>query len=94
MGGMSDIDASHMHMSISGVSAQIHLKEMGYTIQIPAFGAYQIENILPVYGIASFLGIDPLRISECSPAFLPEPGRSSILEGKGNSVIIDGSYNG
>ncbi len=94
MGGMSDIDASHMHMSIEWVSAQVHVKESNYVITIPAFWAYQVENVLPVYGIAFILGIDPTRIGECSHSFLPEAGRSSILSGKGSSVIIDGSYNG
>ena len=94
MGGMSDIDASHMHMSVEWVSAQVHVKESNYSLSIPAFWAYQIENILPVYAIAFLLGIDPTHVGKCSQEFLPEAGRSSIIAGKRDSVIIDGSYNG
>ncbi len=94
MGGMSDIDASHMHMTVTGVSADISLKKNMYHIHIPAFWAYQVENVLPVYGIAEILSLDPNKISECSWEFIPEPGRSALLQGKWDSVIIDGSYNG
>lgn len=94
MGGMSDIDAFHLHLSVDGVRAQVSLKESTYDIFIPAFWAYQVENILPVYGISHVLGIDSSHIGICSHKFLPEAGRSSILKGKWESVIIDGSYNG
>lgn len=94
MGWMSDIDAAHMHMTVWWVSADISLKKHIYHIHIPAFWAYQIENVLPVYGIADILGIDPASIAECAWTFIPEPGRSSILRGTWESVIIDGSYNG
>lgn len=93
MGWMSDIDASRMEMTISGVNAEISLKKDTYHIHIPAFWAYQVENVLPLYGIADIFSLDPGHISDCSWEFLPEPGRSSILRGKGESVIIDGSYN-
>ena len=94
MGWMSDIDASHMHMSVEWVSAQVHVKESNYSLSIPAFWAYQIENVLPVYALAFLLGIDPTHVEKCSQEFIPESGRSSILEGKRGAVIIDGSYNG
>lgn len=94
MGGMSDIDAFHLHMSLDGVQSQVSLKESIYSLAVPAFWAYQIENVLPLYGIAHILWINPVNIGNCAPAFLPEPGRSSILAGKWESVIIDGSYNG
>ena len=91
---MSDIDAFHLHMSVDGIRAQVSLKELVYDIFVPAFGAYQIENVLPVYGVAHILGVDPSCIGNCSHKFLPEAGRSSILAGKRGAVIIDGSYNG
>lgn len=93
-GGMSDIDASHMHMSVDGVHATIHLRESDYSIHIPAFWAYQVENILPLYAVADILGLDPAHISIYGDEFAPEAGRSSILQWKWKSVIIDGSYNG
>ena len=94
MGGMSDIDASHLEISVEGVHAQIHLKKKNYPLFVPAFWAYQVENILPLYGIADMLHIDPEHVNKYSAWYLPEPGRSSILSGLNGSTIIDGSYNG
>lgn len=93
MWGMSDIDASHMHMSLDGVRATVFLKESQYDIHVKAFWAYQIENILPVYAVAHILGIDPATVMLSSQKFVPEAWRSSILAWSHDSVIIDGSYN-
>ena len=94
-GGMSDIDASHFSFSLEKwVGAEVHLHDKHYRITINAVWAYQIENILPLYAIAEILSLDPLTIEKNSHIFLPESWRSSLIPGKNNATIIDGSYNG
>lgn len=91
---MSEIDASHFEFSLEWVAAQVHVWKNTYQMFLPSFGAYQMENILPLYGVASVLWLDLEWISRCSDLFIPEVGRSSLLKGIENSTIIDGSYNG
>lgn len=93
-GSMSDIDASHFSMDITGVSAKIHVYKSTYDVVLPTFWAYQIENILPLYAIAYMLELDPEVIMKNASLFTPESWRSNILEGIEWSTIIDGSYNG
>ena len=94
IGSMSDIDASHFHTTIKGMTANIHVHKNTYPIALPSFWAYQIENILPLYAISQILGLDPTRISQESHMFVPGSGRSSILIWSHGETIIDGSYNG
>ncbi len=61
---------------------------------LPAIGAFQIENLLPLYPIAEILNIDSGHIAQYASHGFPESGRSSILSGMYNTNIIDGSYNG
>ncbi len=80
--------------NIDGVNAEIIYNSKNYNITLPSFWLYQIENILPLYIISSLLQIDENQIEEHTDIFVPEAGRSRILKGKYDSVIIDGSYNG
>lgn len=80
MGGMSDIDASDGVVNIGGTSAQIHLHHQTFSLVLPSFGQFQIENILPVYALASVLKLPLERIHTYASGFSPEPGRSSILQ--------------
>lgn len=93
-GWMSDIDASHFQFSLSWVSADVSMYDQKFSISLPSFGAYQIENILPSYAIGYILSLDLDILAKNSKLFAPESWRSSLLEGKHESVIIDGSYNG
>lgn len=93
-GGMSDIDASHFHCSIDWVEATVHMEQKDYLLSLPVFGEFQIENALPLYGVAHFLGQDPLHISQISPLLVPEEGRSALIQRDTYTTIIDGSYNG
>ena len=72
----------------------MHYKKKDFPILLPAIGAFQIENLLPLYPIADILHIDPAHISEYAAHGTPESGRSSILSGIAGTTIIDGSYNG
>ncbi len=94
LGALSDIDASHIEMGITGTRAVIHYDKKDYPISLPAIGAFQIENLLPLYPIADILAIDPTHIAEYAAHGAPESGRSIILSGVHDSTIIDGSYNG
>lgn len=94
LGALSDIDASHIEMDISGTHARVHYNKKDFPIQLPAIGAFQIENLLPLYAIADILSIDPYRVSAYALHGSPESGRSSILSGVDDTTIIDGSYNG
>lgn len=94
LGALSDIDASHIEINISGTNATVHYNKKDYAIQLPAIGAFQIENLLPLYAIADILSIDPNRVSRYALHGSPESGRSSVLSGIDDTTIIDGSYNG
>ena len=94
LGALSDIDASHIEMGIAGTRAVVHYNKKDYSISLPAIGAFQIENLLPLYPIADILEIDPAHIAEYAAHGAPESGRSSILSGIHDTTIIDGSYNG
>lgn len=94
LGAMSDVDASHIHIDKKWTNATIHAFWKDLPIFIPAFGSFHIENILPLYVLASLLDISFLEIEKYAAKYTPESGRSSILEGVQWSVIIDGSYNG
>lgn len=94
LGALSDIDAAHIEMDISGTRAVVQYSKKEYPIKLPAIGTFQIENLLPLYPIAETLRIDPTHIALYASHGSPETGRSSILSGIHDSMIIDGSYNG
>jgi UDP-N-acetylmuramyl pentapeptide synthase len=94
LGALSDIDAAHIEMDISGTRAVVQYSKKEYPIILPAIGTFQIENLLPLYPIADILHIDPAHIARYALHGAPETGRSSILSGIHHSTIIDGSYNG
>lgn len=93
-GAMSDIDASHIEVVSTGTRALIQSDHHSYQIEIPVFWEFQIENILPLYGICFLLQLPALHIAPYAKTFIPESGRSGILAWKNDSIIIDGSYNG
>ncbi len=94
LGALSDIDASHIEITISWTHAVIHFAHKDFPIILPSIWSFQIENILPLYPIASKLGIDMNLISKYATYSFPESGRSSILDGILWTTIIDGTYNG
>lgn len=94
LGALSDIDASDIDISIHGTKATIHYNHQDHFLTLPAIGAFQVENILPLYPISTILGINTELISEYALHSMPESGRSNILAGISGSTIIDGSYNG
>ncbi len=94
LGALSDIDASHIDIGIDGTTAIVHYNHQDFPISLPSIGSFQIENILPLYPIATLLKIDPNTISEYTLHASPESGRSTILPGIMATTIIDGSYNG
>lgn len=91
---LSDIDASRIEIHLWWTRAIAHFDNQDYPLSIPAIGAFQIENLLPLYAIAQTLNINPLLISEYASSSHPESGRSSIIPGIMDTTIIDGSYNG
>ncbi len=90
----SDAYIVSAEQNLEGINAEIISNSKNYTITLPSFWLYQVENILPIYIISSLLQIDENNIEEHTDIFVPEAGRSRILRGKNESVIIDGSYNG
>ncbi len=90
---LSDIDASQITIATTGTSAIVHYRHHDYPLSIPSIGAFQIENLLPLYTIAETLSISLDRIALYATHGHPESGRSSILSGIHDSTIIDGSYN-
>jgi UDP-N-acetylmuramoyl-tripeptide--D-alanyl-D-alanine ligase len=94
LGALSDIDAAHIEIDISGTRAVVQYGKKEYPIALPAIGTFQIENLLPLYPIADILHIDLTHIARYALHGAPETGRSSILSGMHDSTIIDGSYNG
>lgn len=94
LGALSDIDASNIDITIHGTKAIVHYNRENYSLILPAIGAFQIENILPLYPISNILEISAESISEYALHSIPEPGRSNILAWICNATIIDGSYNG
>ena len=90
----SDAYIVSAEQNIEGINAEIAFLSKNYTITLPSFWLYQVENILPLYIISFLLKIDENQIEENTDIFVPEAGRSRILRGKYESIIIDGSYNG
>lgn len=91
---MSDIDASHIEINEKGTHAIVHAYWHDYPISLPVFWEFQIENLLPLYAVAKTLEIDLNDIAIYARTFSPELGRSGILHGVNNAIVIDGSYNG
>lgn len=91
---LSDIFASHIEITPSGTQWEVHFMRRLIQVNTPAIGAFQIENVLPLYPIAQKLGINIDHIAEYVASAHPESGRSRLIEGIAGSKIIDGSYNG
>ena len=85
---------THTEQKETGIQATIRVAKRSYPIVLPSFWDYQVENILPLYILAEILGWDTSIIASNAPLFAPESGRSRILRGIEESIIIDGSYNG
>jgi UDP-N-acetylmuramoyl-tripeptide--D-alanyl-D-alanine ligase len=91
---MSDIDASHIEIRPDWTEAIIHIHKDSFPLFLPVFWEFQIDNILPIYAIADILHCSRENIAFYAREFQPDLWRSWILQWIGNSVIIDGSYNG
>jgi UDP-N-acetylmuramoyl-tripeptide--D-alanyl-D-alanine ligase len=90
----SDAHVIRAEQSIDGIDTTLISGGQEYSLTLPSFGTYQAENILPLYLIGSYLSIDSSIIADNAHIFTPEDGRSRILIGKNDAMIIDGSYNG
>lgn len=88
------IFAKNIRATTAGTSAEIFFDEKKYEISIAMIGNYQIENTLPIFEIAKILGKNPKSIEKFAKKFFIKSGRSGLFDGKNNSKIIDGSYNG
>jgi UDP-N-acetylmuramoyl-tripeptide--D-alanyl-D-alanine ligase len=91
---MSEIDASHTRIDDQWTHAIVHAYQKDYPILVPVFWAFQIDNLLPLYGVAHAIWVNLDHIAHYAQTFTPESGRSWILRGINHSTIIDGSYNG
>jgi UDP-N-acetylmuramoyl-tripeptide--D-alanyl-D-alanine ligase len=89
-----DIHIQHLHQKLDGLDIEVAYEGHIYTFTAPVFGDYQSENIVPLFAIAKALDIPYTAIEKLARSFLPEAGRSALLSGTGDSIIIDGSYNG
>lgn len=94
LGARSDVDASHIVLSLQWTTAQIHDGSLDFSVQLPSIGEFQVENILPLYPIARILGIDRSVIAPVVARAFPKNGRSRIISAKYDTTVIDGTYNG
>lgn len=72
------------------ISSRGHQSE----VSIPLFWEYQILNVLPLFAVAEVLGIQNPTVLDILSRLTTEEGRSRILRGYRDSIVIDGSYNG
>lgn len=93
-GWMSDIDISDVVLDGNWTSWVVHFHEKKYSVAIKSFGSFHLINILPLYAIAEILSCNIESIPLYIQWFQWEAWRSTLLEGKFGSKIIDGSYNG
>ncbi len=94
LGARSDIDASHIVLSIDGTEATIHDEREDFVVNLPSIGKFQVENVLPLYPLARFLGIDRKNIASVVSDATPKNGRSRIIPAHYETTVIDGTYNG
>lgn len=90
----ADISAKNIHAGLEQLSFSLVQDGSEYEMGYPLIGEYQVYNILPVFALATRLGIDMPSAQELLSDIHPQKGRGSILKGAKESVIIDGSYNG
>lgn len=89
-----DINAVEIASDLEALSFTLRMQGQEYSCHFPVVGTYQVANILPVFCIAQFLGIDPITTRDSLSGIHPQKGRGSLLSGVNDSIIIDGSYNG
>ena len=90
----SSIFVNFVKNTIHGIDGEIVFKNEKKLVEMPVFGEYQMENILPIFLLAEALGVPAKNVSESAKKFHTEAGRCGIFHGKNDAIIIDGSYNG
>lgn len=90
----SSIFVNFVKNTIHGIDGEIVFKNEKNLVEMPVFGEYQMENILPIFLLAEALGVPAKNVSESAKKFHTEAGRCGIFHGKNDAIIIDGSYNG
>ncbi len=91
---VSSIVFSEMEGVVTGMSADV--TEEGTSSKISVKGSVGEVQILPVaaaLAVAVAFDIPRARAIEALEAYEPPPGRGRLLTGKGDSIIIDDSYN-
>lgn len=89
----SDIFLSDVILSLQGTDAVAHMGTKSYSFTVPALWKYQAENMLPLYFIGDILQCSLEWVANAIQYISPESGRSRLIFGKYNAIIIDGSYN-
>ncbi len=88
----ADVRITELNNDISGVSFNILYKEKSFPIFISkCLGKPSAYSFAAAFATGVSLGIEPENIS--SKNIKPLPGRLSLIDGKKESMIIDGSYN-
>lgn len=81
-------------LSLSGFSYNFHYQGQDYSLKLAhLFEGSYVYTFSAALAAAASLGIAPQLGIEALADYQPPPGRSSLLKGKKDSIIIDSSYN-
>ncbi len=79
-----DAESARFEMSVGGARA---------VVRLPVDGVHNVRNALAAAACAHALRIDAQTIARGLERFAPAPGRLVRLRGRGESTLIDDSYN-
>jgi UDP-N-acetylmuramoyl-tripeptide--D-alanyl-D-alanine ligase len=95
----ADIRASHEEIEFierTPIGIRFRLEGNGSSVPVlirGTLGHPRILAALAALGVASELGIDAVSASSALAAWTPTPGRMRLIEGAGETTIIDDTYN-
>jgi UDP-N-acetylmuramyl pentapeptide synthase len=95
----ADFWASNIENSIDGIKFILHIGHSGsdhekrYEVHANVIGQYQAYVLLPALACGLKLGMEPEQAILALERYSLPPGRMNKIEGIGESVILDSSYN-
>jgi UDP-N-acetylmuramoyl-tripeptide--D-alanyl-D-alanine ligase len=83
-----------MDKNLLGTTFKVHAGGSFVPVRIfGSFGKPQAYAMLAAFGVGMFLGMNLIEISQALQKYQPLPGRTKIIPGIKNSLIIDDTYN-
>lgn len=80
--------------SLLGITFKVHTGGSFVPVRIlGSFGKPQAYAILAAFGVGMFLGMNLVEISQALQKYQSLPGRTKVIPGIKNSLIIDDTYN-